>query len=66
MRTDTEKKLMVELELLCGKWSREWLSHVCNDTQPTRDDERAHLRELRKIVSDWEISRSAELAEESE
>lgn len=50
MMTETEKQLMIELELLYNKWMHELASHVRNGTQPTRDDERAHLLDLKKII----------------
>lgn len=52
MMTDAEKRLMIDLELLYDKWTREWAERVRNDTQPTREDERVHLQELRKIITD--------------
>ena len=50
--TDAERRLMLDLELLYDKWSREWGERVRNDTQPTREDERVHLLELKKIITD--------------
>ena len=50
--TDAEKQLMIDLELLYDKWLREWADRVHNDTQPTREDERAHLAEFKKIITD--------------
>lgn len=50
MMTETEKRLRIDLELLYNKWMHELASHVRNNTQPTRDDERAHLLELKKII----------------
>lgn len=52
MMTDAERSLMTDLELLYDKWSREWCAHVCDDTQPTRNDERNHLLELKKLITD--------------
>lgn len=52
MITDAEKRLILNLELLYDKWSREWAERVKDDTQPTRDDERAHLLELKKLITD--------------
>ena len=52
MMTDAEKRLMVDLELMYDKWSREWADRVRNDTQPTREDERIHLLEFKKIITD--------------
>lgn len=52
MITDAEKRLIVNLELLYDKWSREWAERVRNNTQPTREDERVHLLELKKIITD--------------
>lgn len=52
MMTDSERRLMTDLELLHDKWSREWAAHVRNDTQPTREDERVHLVELKKVITD--------------
>ena len=52
MMTDAEKRLMIDLELLYDKWTREWAERVYNDTQPTREDERMHLVEFRKIITD--------------
>ena len=49
--TDAEKRLMTDLELLYDKWSREWGEHVRNDVQPTREDERVHLQEFKKIIT---------------
>ena len=51
MMTDAEKRLMINLELLYDKWLREWAEHVRNDTQPTRDDEREHILELKTIIT---------------
>lgn len=48
--TDAERRLMLALELLYDKWSREWGDRVRNDTQPTRDDELMHLLELKSII----------------
>ena len=50
MMTETEKRLRIDLELLYNKWMHELANHVRNDIQPTRDDERAHLLELKKII----------------
>ena len=52
MMTDAEKRLMIDLELLYDKWCREWAERVQNDTQPNREDERGHLQELKKIITD--------------
>ena len=52
MMTDAERRLMLDLELLYDKWSREWAYRVRNDMQPTREDERVHLMELKKIITD--------------
>lgn len=52
MMTDAEKRLMIDLELLYDKWTREWAERVRNDTQPTREDERVHLQELKKVITD--------------
>ena len=52
MMTDAEKRLMTDLELLYNKWSREWVEHVSNDAHPTIEDERVHLLELKKIITD--------------
>lgn len=52
MMTDAEKRLIIDLELLYDKWSREWSKRLHNDTQPTLEDERVHLLELRKIFTD--------------
>lgn len=52
MMTDAEKRLMIDLELFYDKWLREWATRVCNDMQPTREDERAHLQEFKKIIID--------------
>ena len=51
MMTDAEKQLMTDLELLYDKWSHEWSMRVRNDTQPTRDDEREHILELKTIIT---------------
>lgn len=50
--TDAEKRLMIDLELLYDKWVREWIERVRDDTQPTREDERVHLQEFKKIITD--------------
>lgn len=50
--TDAEKRLIIDLELLYDKWTREWVDHVRNGTQPTREDERVHLQEFRKLIVD--------------
>ena len=50
MMTDAEKRLMIDLELLYDKWSREWATHVRNDTQPTREDQRKQLQEFKKVI----------------
>ena len=56
MMSDAEKQLMIDLELLYDKWTREWAARVSNDTQPTREDERVHLQELKKVITDhWGI-----------
>lgn len=52
MMTDAEKRLMIDLELLYDKWTREWAERVRNNTQPTREDERVHLQELKKVITD--------------
>lgn len=52
MMTDAEKRLMIDLELLYDKWTREWAERVREGTQPTREDERVHLQELRKVIVD--------------
>lgn len=52
MMTDAEKRLMIDLELLYDKWTREWAECVRNGTQPTREDERVHLQELKKVITD--------------
>ena len=52
MMTDAEKRLMIDLELLYDKWTREWVNRVRNDVQPTLEDERIHLDEFRKIIAD--------------
>ena len=51
MMTDAERRLMLDLELLYDKWSREWGDRVRNDTQPTREDERLHLLEFKRIIT---------------
>ena len=51
MMTDAERRLLVDLELLYSKWSGEWAMHVRSNTQPTREDERVHLQELKKIIT---------------
>ena len=43
---------MVDLELLYDKWSREWGERVRKNTQPTREDERMHLVEFKKVITD--------------
>ena len=56
MMTDAERRLMVDLELLYDKWSREWANRVRNNTQPTREDQRMQLLEFKKIIADhWGI-----------
>lgn len=50
--TDAERRLVLDLELLYDKWSREWANRVHTNTQPTREDERMHLLELKKIIND--------------
>lgn len=52
MMTEAEKRLMIDLELLHDKWTREWAGRVKNDTQPTREDERRHLIEFKKVITD--------------
>lgn len=52
MMTDAERRLMLDLELLYDKWSREWAERVRNNTQPTRETERMHLLELKKLIID--------------
>ena len=52
MMTDAEKRLIIDLELLYDKWSREWLERIHNDTQLSREDERVRLLELKKIITD--------------
>lgn len=52
MMTDAEKRLMIDLELLYDKWTREWADRVRNDMQPTREDERVHLQEFKKVITD--------------
>ena len=52
MMTDAEKRLMLDLELLYDKWTREWAERVSNGTQPTREDERRHLQEFKKVIVD--------------
>lgn len=52
MMTDAERRLTLDLELLYDRWSREWVEHVRNDTQLTREEERRHLLEFRKIFTD--------------
>ena len=51
MMSEAEKKWMLDLELLYDKWSREWMAHVHNNTHPTRENERVHLAELKKIIT---------------
>lgn len=51
MMTDAERRLILDLELLHNKWSLEWLAHVRNDTQPTREDMKVCLQELKKIIT---------------
>ena len=50
MITDAERRLVLDLELLHDKWTREWAEHVKDDTHPTREDERRHLLELRRVI----------------
>lgn len=52
MMTDAEKRLLIDLELLYDKWTLEWAERVRNDIQPTREDERIHLQEFKKIITD--------------
>lgn len=52
MMSDAERRLVLDFELLYDKWTREWAGHVRNDTQPTREDERRHLMEFKKIFTD--------------
>lgn len=50
--TDAEKRLVVDLELLYDKWTREWVSHIRCDTHPTRETERIHLQEFKKFITE--------------
>lgn len=52
MMTESERQLLLDLELLDARWTNEWAEHVKHDTQPTREDERRHLLELKKIITD--------------
>lgn len=49
--TDAEKRLVIDLELLYDKWTNEWAAHVRNNTQPTREDERVHIQELKELIT---------------
>ena len=51
MMTEAEKWLMIDLELLYDKWTLEWAERVRTDTQPTREDERRHLVEFKKVIT---------------
>ena len=52
MMSDAERHLIINIELLYDKWAREWAERVRNNTQPTREDERVHILELKKIITD--------------
>lgn len=49
---DAKRRLVTDLELCYDRWSREWAMWVRNDTQPTRDDVRSLLLELKEIIMD--------------
>ena len=52
MMTEPERRLMLDLELFHDELIREWYRRACNDTQPTREDERRHILKLKKIILD--------------
>ena len=55
MRIDPERRLMVDLELLYNSWTQELGMKIRNDIQPTREDERRHLQELKRLIVDHQL-----------
>ena len=54
---NADRKLRMEMELLLDRWSRDWALRARNNTQLSLEDERIYLRELKKIIVDFELGR---------